>query len=153
MRVDYKKLRLRQIDSALARWREAGLPSRPAKGWIRAIRSALGISSAVLGERLGMTDSGLRKLEEAEAADAITLGTLRKVAASLGCELQYALVPSQSLEEQVNEQALRVARARVERISQSMLLEDQRVDASVVRTQIEELAEDLLKKQTGALWR
>jgi DNA-binding Xre family transcriptional regulator len=37
---------------------------------------------------LEITVSGLRKLEQAEAADAITLGTLRRVAEALDCELQ-----------------------------------------------------------------
>ncbi|MFN9631191.1 MAG: helix-turn-helix domain-containing protein, partial [Cyanobacteriota bacterium] len=52
-------------------------PPRPLVGWLRAIREALGMTSAALGQRLGITASGVRKLEQAEAADAITLATLR----------------------------------------------------------------------------
>lgn len=37
------------------------------------------MTSAVLAARLQITSSGLRKLEQAEAGDAITLSTLRRV--------------------------------------------------------------------------
>jgi predicted DNA-binding mobile mystery protein A len=75
------------------------LPPRPPAGWLRAIRKALGMTSGVLAGRLGVTASGARKLERAEAADAITLGTLRRVAEALDCDLQYALVPRRPLRE------------------------------------------------------
>lgn len=34
-------------------------------GWLRAIRETLGMTSAALGQRLGITASGVRKLERA----------------------------------------------------------------------------------------
>jgi len=34
-------------------------------GWLRAIRETLGMTSAALGQRLGITASGVRKLEQA----------------------------------------------------------------------------------------
>jgi transcriptional regulator with XRE-family HTH domain len=67
------------------------------------------MTSGVLAERLGITSSGARKLEQAEAVDAITLGTLRRVAEALDCELQYALVPRRPLREMRWQQALHLA--------------------------------------------
>ena len=60
-----------------------------------------------MGQRLGITASGVRKLEQAEAADAITLATLRRMAEALDCELHYFLVPRQPLRQMRRRQALR----------------------------------------------
>jgi len=80
------------------------LPPRPPVGWLRAIRETLGMTSAELGQRLAITASGLRKLQQAEAADAIRLATLRRVAEALDCELNYALVPRQPLRQMRRQQ-------------------------------------------------
>jgi predicted DNA-binding mobile mystery protein A len=66
---------------------------RPAAGWLRAIRLASGVSAGELGRRLGVSRQLPLQFERAEAADTITLKSLRAVAAALGCELVYALVP------------------------------------------------------------
>jgi predicted DNA-binding mobile mystery protein A len=69
---------------------------RPAAGWLRAMREAGGVSAGELGRRLGVSRQLPLQFEHAEAADSITLKSLRAVAAALGCELVYALVPRQA---------------------------------------------------------
>ncbi len=145
-------LRQRQTDATLTRWREAALAARPPAGWIRSIRQALGMSSAALAQRLSITDSGLRKLEEAESQDAITLGTLRKVAAALDCELQYALVPRQRLAHTLQQRAAQVAQEQMQRVSHSMALEAQGVDPYLTALQVQQLASELLAKGGKGLW-
>lgn len=149
---NFRQLRLRQLDATLTRWRDAALPPRPGTGWIKAIRDALGMSSEALARHLQITGSAVRKLEESEAADTITLGSLRRAAAALGCELQYALVPQNKLESRLQERALKVAQARVSTVARSMALEDQAVDDALTQLQIEELAKALLSKHTKDLW-
>lgn len=152
MNSDLQQLRLRQLDATLSQWRQAALPPVPTTGWVRAIRDALGMSSAALARRLKVTDSAVRKLEQAEATDAITLGTLRRAAAALDCELQYALVPRQTLAATLRARALKVAQKRVGTVAHSMALEDQAVDSSLTQSQIGELANTLLTKRTRDLW-
>ncbi|GHU06747.1 transcriptional regulator [Betaproteobacteria bacterium] len=152
MTTNFRKLRLRQLDGVLNRWREAALPVRPATGWVRAIRDALGMNSAALAGRLGITDSAVRKLENAESSDAITLGTLRRIAAGLDCELQYALVPKQTLDAMRTQQALRVAREQVQAVSRTMALEDQALDAGSTQAQVDEVVQNLLSKPGKSLW-
>ncbi|MGP1685216.1 MAG: helix-turn-helix domain-containing protein [Giesbergeria sp.] len=65
------------------------------------MRLALGMSSKTLGERLGMTAQGARKLEQAEADGTITLNTLARLAQGLDCDVHYTFVPRTSLVEQV----------------------------------------------------
>jgi predicted DNA-binding mobile mystery protein A len=97
-----EETRIRQVDEGLAVWRKANLPRRPPQGWIKTIRMALGMTSGVLAQRVGdVSDSAIRKLELAEAEDAITLASLRRVAEALDCELQYALIPRLALKTDV----------------------------------------------------
>jgi predicted DNA-binding mobile mystery protein A len=152
MTTNFKTLRLRQLDIALARWRDAALSVRPPNGWIRAIRNVLGMSSAALASRLGITDSAVRKLEVAESNDAITLGTLRRIAAQLDCELQYALVPRRSLDVMRTERAMQIAQEQLQSVAHSMALEDQTVDSALTQAQVEEIAQTLLSKSGKGLW-
>jgi len=152
MTTNFQQLRIQQLDAALTHWRDATLPSTPSTGWVRAIRNALGMSSAALAKRLGVTGSAVRKLEEAESEDAITLGTLRRVAAALDCELQYALIPKRTLDATRYNQAMSIAQKRVASVANSMALEDQAVDSDITLAQIKEVAQSLLSKRGTELW-
>src|SRR5258708_31843015 len=67
---------------------------QPAKGgWVRSIRSALGMTGRQLGRRIGVSQNAISEAERAETEGRITLNTLRKLADGLNCELVYALVP------------------------------------------------------------
>ena len=76
-----------------------------------------------MGQRLGITASGVRKLEQAEAADAITLATLRRMAEALDCELHDAVVPRQPLRQMRRMQALQLAQQWQERAGRTMAQE------------------------------
>lgn len=140
------RLQLRQLDATLEKWRISHLPGRPASGWVRAIRKTLGMSSSALAQRVHVSDSAIRKLEQSEADGAITLASLRRMAEALDCELQYALVPRKPLKDIMSERALEVARQHVGTVAHHMALESQSVDDEVVREQIKEVAEQLLRK-------
>jgi len=126
MRTVFQELRLNQLDRALQPFRTAQKVPRPPKGWVRAIREAMGISARELAEASGTSRQLPLQLEKAEAADSITLKSLRKLAGALDCDLVYALVPRDG-----TMQSLRVRRARAEAtkrvlaVEHSMALEDQ----------------------------
>ncbi len=141
-----------QLDQVLARWRNADLPSRPPYGWVRAIRDALGLSASAFARRLGMSHAGVRKLELAEAGDAITLASLRKLANALDCELQYALVPRTSLDAMLTSRARQVAGERINPVAHSMALEDQSTDVAMNKVQLELLVKEILAGSRRELW-
>lgn len=85
--------RLQQLDRTLAGFRAAQALPRPQKGWIRAIREAMGVSAGEVGRILGTSRQLPLQFEKAEADDTITLKSLRSVAHALDCDLVYALVP------------------------------------------------------------
>ena len=101
---------------------------RPQRGWVRAIRDALGMTAEQLGGRIGVTQSTVQRLETSEAADTIQLNSLRRLAEGLGCELVYVLVPRETLSATYDAAARDVARRELARLSHSMALEDQAVD-------------------------
>jgi predicted DNA-binding mobile mystery protein A len=153
MESRFKDLKQRQLDAGLTRWRSAELPARPPSGWIKAIREALGMPAAHLAKRLGLVPSTVLRLETSEADDTISLGSLRRAAEALDCELQYALVPRQSIAQTMKSQANKVARERMAAVVHTMALEAQATSNETVDTQVKELAESLLKGSRRELWR
>ena len=152
--MNAKELRLAQRDAFLQDAASHPLPPRPPAGWLRAIREALGMTSGALAERLGVTASGARKLEQAEAVDAITLGTLRRVAEALDCDLQYALVPRRPLREMRWQQALHLAEQWQQRASRTMALEAQPVasPSAAANERLEAMAQEILHTSGTRLW-
>lgn len=111
----------------------------PVKGWIRAIREALGMTAEQLAGRLGVKQPTLHKLEQSEAKGSIELATLRRVADALDCTLVYAFVPKKSLEETVRARARNFIRRRRAPVEHSMLLEDQKVQGKAEEDRVDEV--------------
>ena len=111
----------RELDEAMLPFRLVRKrKGKPKHGWVRGIREAVGIPVEELARRLGVCRWEIRRLEVAEEDSRIQLGTLRRAADGLGCELVYGLVPKEgTLEElaaaqtRVREEAL--AKKRGER--------------------------------------
>jgi predicted DNA-binding mobile mystery protein A len=117
------------------------------------VREALGIPASVQAKQLGITPSGLQKLEQAEANQVITLASLRKLAEALGCELQYALVPRQPLAQQLQDRAKEVATQQLAPVAHTMALEDQAVQGAARQLQRDLLAQELLAGPRRHLWK
>lgn len=136
------------LDNHFDEWQQLRTLARPPRGWVRAVREALGMSTAALAARLGITAGAVTRLEQSEAADRIRLDTLHRAADALGCDLVYLLVPRRPLTAVVQERARELARAQVAAVEQTMLLEDQ---ATGQTSELEDrLAERLLER--GSLW-
>lgn len=125
--------------------------NRPRSGWVRAIRTALGMSQAALAGKLGVSGTAVAKLERAETAGGITLNKLAQIAAVLDCRVVYALVPNSSLEETVQRQARRIASERLGYVDSTMALEDQDVPADRRADYLEVYAHDLIARND--IWR
>lgn len=113
------------LDRRFAALRPAHRFDRPSRGWVRAIRDALGMSTTQLARRLGVDRSNIVRLEQSEMNDTVRLGTLRRAAEALDCTLVYALVPNSSLAETVAAKTREVAAAELASVEHTMLLEAQ----------------------------
>ena len=152
MRAADRAIARKNLDKRLNSIRISGSFARPPKGWVRAIREALGMTSAQLGKRIGVTQSRAFDIEKAEVSGKLTLDSLERAAHALDCRLVYALVPREPLESIAEDRALKLARKKLKSTSHSMALEDQRVNPEDEERQIRELAKRLLEKSGSALW-
>lgn len=83
------------------------------------------MTTAQLGKRLGIAQASVVGLEKAEAEERIQLGTLRRAAEALNCELHYVLLPKIGLQRQVDERLVKVAAREQKKIAHTMGLEGQ----------------------------
>jgi predicted DNA-binding mobile mystery protein A len=127
------------------RFRELGPVTRynaPVRGWIRAVRKALGMTTAQLAKRLGVKQPSVIAIEQSEAKGTIELATLRRVAEALDCTLVYALIPNAPLETTVRDRARAFARLRQRPVEHSMLLEDQKVKTKDVEARLDDIVRE-----------
>jgi predicted DNA-binding mobile mystery protein A len=115
------------LDQRFTEFRPINRYAPPVRGWIRAIREALGMTTEQLGRRLGVKQPSVVAIEKSETKGTIELATLRRVAQALDCTLVYALVPNKPLETAIRERARAVLRRHRAPVEHSMLLEDQSV--------------------------
>lgn len=146
-----RDLLLTQLDQALAPWRELTGPP-PAAGWLREVRTALGISTRQAAQRAGVSQSTWVDAEQREAAGTISLGQLRRLGAALDCRLVHALVPDMPLRDKVAARAQKLAEAEVHAVAHSMALEQQRADDAYTRLQVEQRKQELLRGRRSRLW-
>lgn len=152
MRSQDRATARRQLDKRLSLLPGAASLTRPPRGWIKAIREALGMTTAQLGKRLGVSQPRTVAIEKAERTGSITLDSLERAAQALDCRLVYAFVPRTSLDDLVKERASLLAKKRLESTGHSMTLEAQGVDALDEREQLKILTNKIIAQSGSALW-
>jgi predicted DNA-binding mobile mystery protein A len=141
-----------QLDRRFAELRPFVAESRPSRGWIRAIREALGMTTGQLAKRLKVQQPRVVELEKAEATGNITVQSLERAAEAMGCRLVYALVPVKPLTDTLQERATLIADRQLASVEQTMRLEAQSVTDKTRRTETRrQLANDLLRRP-ARLW-
>ena len=70
---------------------------RPTKGWLRAIRQALGLSLQDVAQRMGIKRQPYSEIEYREVTETVSLGVLSKAAEAMDCELVYFIVPKKNV--------------------------------------------------------
>ena len=152
MTPDMKARARRALDDRLDHMPDTALIQRPAAGWIRAIRQSLGMTTAQLADRLGVSQPRIPVLEKAEANRSITLDSLERAAQALDCELVYVLVPKSTFQAQVEQRAVAVAQRRLQGVRHTMALEAQSIGADKNDAQLAKLARELAEKAGPELW-
>lgn len=146
------RLARKQLDKTLQPFRVLGETGSPRRGWVCAVRKALGMSARQLGARLGVTQQRVAQIEKQEMTGGLTIKALRKVAEGLDCRFVYGFVPNGSLEEIVTRQARRVAERRLARAAQTMSLEDQGLSKEGNDEILAEMVEELTANPPADLW-
>lgn len=126
--------------------------TRPPRGWIKAIREGLGMTSAQLATRMGIRQPSLAELEKAESEKRITLATLERAAEALDCRLVYMLVPNRPLTERLAERADEAAEQQLAAVDQTMKLEKQTVANARQREAMKQRIVQTLLEKPSRLW-
>ena len=152
MRAKDRALARKHLDSKLDSSRRSSDILRPPKGWVKAIREALGMSAEQLATRIGVTKPRVYEIEKAEVSGSITLNSLERAAHALDCKLVYTLVPRISLQESVERRSLEIAKKRIGSASHTMILEDQALNKKELLEQIGALARELSDQGGPGFW-
>lgn len=128
-----------RLDERFEQIRPAERYAAPVRGWVKAIRQALGMTTAQLAKRMGVKQPSVVALEQSEVKGTIELATLRRAAEALDCTLVYALIPNKPLEATVRARARALARRRQGAVEHSMLLEDQQVKRNDSDAQLDDI--------------
>lgn len=126
--------------------------SRPAKGWIRAIRNALGMTTTQLAKKLGVAHPRIIAMEKDEVLGNLKLNTLERVADALGCQMVYIFLPRQGFETMARAQATKKAKILMQNAEHTMRLEEQISSKEDDTRQFESLVQELLKGPQARLW-
>lgn len=115
-----------QLDRRLAQIREVTpLLEQPRGGWLKALRTALGMPQAYLAERMGVSRQAIGQLEQREADGNATLIALEQAAHAMGGRVVYAIVPERSIADTLEQRAVGLAKQMTGSVRHTMKLEDQ----------------------------
>ena len=147
-----KALIRKQLDATLQQFNPLRSTSSPSRGWIRAIRDALGMTAKQLAGRLGVAQQAVARIEKAEITGSVTIKTMQRVAERLDCRFVYGFVPTTSLDETVQARARQIATERLSEAKQTMALENQSLSVTENNRVLSEMIDDLVDITSSDLW-
>jgi len=147
-----KAMAMQQLDKQLMALKDLLSIQSPSRGWLRAIRDALGMSGPQMARRMAVTKQRISVLEQAEVNGAATLNSMRQAAKALDCVFIYAVVPRNSLQSTVEQQARKLAEKQQAYTSHTMLLEDQLPSAEERQAALDAAVAELVRTMPKSLW-
>jgi predicted DNA-binding mobile mystery protein A len=148
-----KSLQLQQLNSKMLGFASLKQLAIPPTGWIKAIRTVIGMSMQQLGNKLDVSKQGIMDIEKREKDGAITIKSLREIARALDMQLVYGFVPNDgSLDALIEKRATELATKIVLRTSNTMKLEDQGNSNKRIEKAIKERSEEIKNEMPKIIW-
>ena len=148
-----KKLIREQLDNKIARFKDLENVVIPPQGWIYSIRQGINMSLRQLGQRMSITPQSVKEIEDREKNGTISIKVLKQTAAALDMKFVYGFIPKEkTLEGMIQKRAEKLARSIVERTSNQMDLEDQKVTSERLKKAIKDKAAELKDETPKLLW-
>ena len=91
-----KSLQLQQLNSKMLGFAVLKREAMPPIGWIKAIRTAIGMSMQQLGNKLNVSKQGVMDIEKREKDGSITIKSLREIARRFHNESRQVFLISES---------------------------------------------------------
>jgi len=148
-----KSLQLQQLNSKMLGFASLKQVAVPPTGWIKAIRTAIGMSMQQLGNKLNVSRQGVMDIERREKEGSITLKSLWEIARAMDMQLVYGFVPNNgSLDALIEKRATELATQIVMRTANTMKLEDQANSKKRIEAAIRERAAAIKSEMPKILW-
>jgi len=148
-----KNLSLHQLDDQIHAFVNGQRQERIPTGWIHATRTSIGMTLQQLASRLGLSVPAVKKFEQREQSEAISLASLRKVAAAMDMDLVYYLKPkSGTLEAMMDARIEQKALELMQVSNQAMLLENQILDNHNRARELKRLISEIRQQKLSSLW-
>lgn len=148
-----RQLQLEQLDIKLRAFEFLKNEGVPPLGWIRTIRTALGMSLQQMANKLSITKQSAAEIEQREIEGTITLKSLREAANTLDMHLVYGFVSMDgSLDALIERKANELARKIVARTSNTMKLEGQQNSDERIQKAIDQRTQELKSEIPKSLW-
>ena len=148
-----KSLQLQQLNSKMLGFASLRQVAIPPTGWIKAIRTAIGMSMQQLGNKLNVSKQGILDIEKREKDGSITIKSLKEIARALDMQLVYGFVPNDgSLELLIERKAKELATQIVMRTNNTMKLEDQENTKQRIEKAIQERTTIIKTEMPKTLW-
>jgi predicted DNA-binding mobile mystery protein A len=148
-----KSLQLQQLNSKMLGFASLKQVAMPPIGWIKAIRTAIGMSMQQLGNKLNVSKQGIMDIEKREQDGSVTIKSLREIARAMDMQLVYGFVPNDgSLDALIEKRATELATQIVMRTANTMKLEDQANSKKRIETAIRERAVAIKNEMPKILW-
>ena len=148
-----KSLQIQQLNNKLLVFASLKQVPVPPTGWIKAIRTTIGMSMQQLGDKLSVTRQGILDIEKREMEGAITIKSLKEIGRALDMQLVYGFVPNDgSLDALIEKRAMELATKIVLRTSNTMKIEDQGITNERIEKAIKERAEEIKNEMPKILW-
>ncbi len=148
-----KSLQLQQLNNKMLSFSKLKQVALPPTGWIKAIRTAIGMSMQQLGNKLSVSKQGVLDIEKREKDGSITIKSLKEIARVLDMQFVYGFVPNDgSLEAFIEKRATELATKIVMRTSNTMKLEDQGNSKIQIKKAIKERTAIIIYEMPKILW-
>jgi predicted DNA-binding mobile mystery protein A len=141
-----------QLDKRLSKLASIAEMERPSRGWIRAVREALGMTTGQLAKRMKVHQPRISELEHNEVEGNITLKSLERAAAAMGCRVGYIFIPEKPLTETLRDRASEMADKHLASVDHTMKLESQGVNDRAQSKELHQMVVSKLLQRPARLW-
>jgi len=146
-------LQFQQLNNKMLEFTSLQKVAIPPTGWVKAIRTAIGMSLQQLGNKLSVSKQAVLNIEKREKDGSITIKSLKEIARAMDMQLVYGFVPNDgSLDALIERRATELAKAIVLRTANTMKLEDQANSKKRIETAIKERATAIKNEMPKILW-
>lgn len=153
MKREKQKLMREQLDRKIELLNKLPENIIPIGGWVRAVRSSIGMTLKQLGKKMNATKQSIGQLEKREQEGAISINKLKEVATALDMKLVYGFLPNDSsLEKIIEKRAKQIATDIVMRTSHNMKLENQENSDERLQIAIKNRTNKIVEEMPSYLW-